>query len=654
MSGPGRSWGGAGGSGPGERWRADWPGLGLWSVAVLNGRIYRAAFIPFVIALAIAGFSLRAPAAPLTSTLAPDAFNGALAFAELKAFAASYPRRRPGSQGDDELAAYVARTLQSLGGSTAGGFSVHTTYTRSATIDGQRTLASVIARRPGLTGDSPIVLLAHRDAAGRGAPAELSGTAVLIELARVLAASETQRTVIVVSTSGGSGGDGGAAGYAASYGGEPVDGAIVLGDLAGAGAHKPFVLPYSDGLGSAPGVLLSTVSAAVEQVLGVSPEAPSTLSQFAHLVLPLSAGEEGTLIARGIPAVLVQVSGERPPRAGEPISAARLENFGRAVLSAVYALDAGANVGSQGQGQGQGGGGGDGGLETAVPIQQKLLPAWAVELLVATLLLPPLGVLIDGFARARRRRLALGPRLLWTLACALPFLVAALFTRLLGLTGVLAAPAGIVLAAGLPGGVVALETVLAPVLVLVLAWLAWPATVRRLGLRPRAEDDASGLALSIVLLCVTLVVFVFNPFTALLLVPALHLWLLLASPELRDSGQPAHRLGLLALVALGLVPLVLLAAFYARQLALDPGAFLHAAVLLFAGGFFGVPALVLWCLAFGCLAAATLVAVGSSGAASSQFADPDEGGEGVPITVRGPLSYAGPGSLGGTESALRR
>jgi hypothetical protein len=26
----------------------------------------------------------------------------------------------------------------------------------------------------------------------------------------------------------------------------------------------------------------------------------------------------------------------------------------------------------------------------------------------------------------------------------------------------------------------------------------------------------------------------------------------------------------------------------------------------------------------------------------------------VPITVRGPSSYAGPGSLGGTESALRK
>jgi hypothetical protein len=28
--------------------------------------------------------------------------------------------------------------------------------------------------------------------------------------------------------------------------------------------------------------------------------------------------------------------------------------------------------------------------------------------------------------------------------------------------------------------------------------------------------------------------------------------------------------------------------------------------------------------------------------------------EDLPITVRGPINYAGPGSLGGTESALRR
>jgi hypothetical protein len=79
---------------------------------------------------------------------------------------------------------------------------------------------------------------------------------------------------------------------------------------------------------------------------------------------------------------------------------------------------------------------------------------------------------------------------------------------------------------------------------------------------------------------------------------------------------------------------------------------------------------VLWSVAFGCLAAALLVAlapsgvgeedagesrgwpddrepiVGRNGDASHRLASPGFG--------RGPLSYAGPGSLGGTESSLRQ
>jgi Peptidase family M28 len=606
---------------------------------VLNGRIYRAAFVPLLFALAIAGFSLRPPARPLSSTLAPDAFDGPSAFAELQSLAARYPERRPGSQGDQALATYVAHTLQGLSGTGAAGFSVHTTYARAQTIDGKRTLATVIARRPGLTGSSPIVLLAHRDAAGRGAAAELSGTAVLLQLARVLATSETQRTILVVSTSAGSGGDAGALHFAAAAG--EVDGAIVLGDLAGAGARKPFLVPYSSGLGSAPAALRLTVSAAVAHEVGVDPGAPSTFSQLAHLVLPLTAGEQGPLLAQGIPAVLLQLSGERPPAAGEAISATRLQNFGRAALSAVYALDANRDLRALP---------GGGGLETAIPLQRKLLPAWALRLLIFTLLLPPLLVLLDGFARSRRRRLAVGRRLRWALACALPFLLAALFTRLLGLSGAIAAPAGPLLAQGLATGAVAFETVLAPLFVLALAWLAWPALVRRLGLHPRADDDAAGLALMLVLLALTVLVWLFNPFSALLLMPALHLWLLLAEPRWRHSQGRSHRPRTLAVVALGLVPLVLLFAFYARQFGLGPAQALHAAVLLFAGGAFSVGAVLLWCLAGGCLAASVLVALGVS---PPRLAGPEEG-EGIPITVRGPMSYAGPGSLGGTESALRR
>src|ERR1700730_8373114 len=110
---------------------------------MLNGRLYRAAFAPFLIALAVAAFSLSAPPRPLTSTLAPDAFNGSLAFAELNGLAGEFRDRRPGSRGDEALGAHIVRTLEGLGGAAHGGFSVRTRRFSASTIDGERTLTTV-------------------------------------------------------------------------------------------------------------------------------------------------------------------------------------------------------------------------------------------------------------------------------------------------------------------------------------------------------------------------------------------------------------------------------------------------------------------------------------------------------------------------------
>src|ERR1700736_4361132 len=230
---------------------------------MLNGRLYRAAFVPFVFALAIAAFSLVARPRPLTSTLAPDAFDGARAFADLSSLAKEFPDRRPGGPGDAALAGRISHMLEGLGGTAGGGFTVRTRRFAAQTIDGERTLTTVIAQRPGATASTPIVVLAHRDAAGgRGARAELSGTAALLELARVFAARETQRTIVLVSTSGGSGGDAGATDFAAHPPGA-IDAAIVLGDLAGTRPHQPVVVPFSDGFGAAPLQLQRTLSDAL-------------------------------------------------------------------------------------------------------------------------------------------------------------------------------------------------------------------------------------------------------------------------------------------------------------------------------------------------------------------------------------------------------
>jgi Peptidase family M28 len=607
---------------------------------VLNGRIYRAAFVPLLFAVVIAGFSLSPRPAPLGSTLAPDAFDGASAFASLQSLAARFPQRRPGSAGDDALAAEVARSLRELGGTSGGGFTVRTSAASADTIDGPRTLQTVIAERPGAGPGTPIVLLAHRDAAGRGASAELSGTAVLLELARVFAVSETQRTVILVSTSGGSGGAAGAAGYAAALTGQP-DAAIVLGDLAGARARKPFVEPFASGPGSAPDRLQRTVEQAIAQEVGVDPGGYSVLSQLAHQTLPLTVGEEGPLNAYGVPAVLVQVSGERGPGADEPVSATRLQDFGRGILAAVYALDGGPDV--------------PGTLQRGLAIQQQLIPAWAIRLLLGALLLPPLLVGVDGLARLRRRGEPVARWVGWVLACAAPFLLCALFALGLGRAGALIAPPAPVLPGALPFHGAALRGVLAVGLALLLAWVLWPLLVRRAGLRALPDGAGAGLALLLVLLAVSVAVWVLDPFALLLLLPALHLWLVLVSPEWLERIPFGRRaLGLLV-VALGVLPLLAVLALYSHELGLGAGDLLHMGVVMFAAGTPGVAGFLLWSLAFGCLAAAVLLVLAPRRGDGFAPIGPGGGpGEHEPITVRGPGSYAGPGSLGGTESALRR
>lgn len=633
--------------------------MGFMVGPMFDGRIYRAAFVPFLFVLVIVGFSLSGQASPLGSTLAPDAFNGPRAFAGLKALVKRFPDRRPGSAGDNELAAYIAAQLrgsgsvsgttgsgpstQASGGSTAepasstatsaagGGFQVSTRQIQAATIEGARTLTTVIAERPGSTGLSPIVIMAHRDAPESGSAAQLSGTAALLELARVFAESETRRTIVLVSTSGGSGGYAGAADFA-EHDSQSPDAAIVLGDLAGSVVHKPFVLPFSSKPQIAPEVLQRTLDGAISQDVGTNSGAPGLAGQLAHLALPLSTGEEAPLNSVGTPAVLVQVSGERGPTAGEKVSANRLQNFGKAVLSAIYALDEAPNIAPS--------------FAARVSLGHKLLPGWAVRLLALALLLPPLLVGVDALARLRRRREPVQRWLVWTLSGALPFLASALFATLLGALGIVAAPAGQLSADALSADGSVIEATLATAFVLALALLAWPALARRMALPLRPSADGAGLAVLFVLLAVALLTWIFNPFACLLLISALHLWLVAIGPGRRP--EPQARALAYGAIALGALPLLLLAIAYARELGLSVGGLAENAVLTLAGGQLGLLGVLLWSAALGGLFAALLLAPAAERIAAPGTGDWSE------IATRGPASYAGPGSLGGTESALRR
>jgi hypothetical protein len=590
---------------------------------MIDPRIYRAAFLPAVLAVVLAAFSLREPPDGSTTSLAPDAFVGARAFGGpgtgLRALAAAFPRRRPGSSGDAGVAARIEAVFRQTG------LEVSTRRHSARTTTGRQTLETVVGLRAGAS-NRRIVVLAHRDALSSPATAELSGTATLAELARIFEGRSLRKTLVLVSTSGGSGGGAGAERFAARPGGA-VDAVVVLGDLAGRVVRRPEVVPWSQARGIAPLSLRRTVASALRLETGRKTGDLRLASQFARLAFPLTVSEQGVVLARGLPAVLVGVSGERGPGGDDAISQGRLQEMGRTVLRSLSALD-----------------GRDrplGPTASSLLYRGKLVPAWAVRLLVGTLILPVLIAAVDGFARVRRRRQPVAMWLAWTVAGALPFVGATIVAFLLELTHVLpTVPAAPPSPGALPldGAAVAAMAVIGLVLV-----LGWVLLRRRLlaAARIDAEPSTPGAAAAVLLLATLLVtaVWVRNPFTAAVLVLPLHATLLVVAPDVHVRRWLAF-----AALAASLLPAALVVLYYARELGLSIAEVPWFALQLTVGGHVGILGELAWCLAWGALAG-TLAIVVARGRTAHEPATP---------RTRGPLSYAGPGSLGGTESALRR
>jgi hypothetical protein len=596
---------------------------------MIDPRIYRSALIPVLFAFVLLAFSLENRPQPIRTALAPDAFQGDRAFDRAyepgEGLSDRFPRRRPGSDADNRLAEEIASEMR-----RSPSFRVRTIGREHDTIDGRRTLRTVIARRPG-TIDEQIVVVAHRDAAGHRAEAEFSGTAALLELSRIFGAARAARhTLTLVSTSGGSGGAEAAAELARELDGLPVGAVLVLGDLASRAVRAPLVTPWSNALGASPQRLRATVQEAVRVETGSGSGAPRALSQFARFAMPATFGEQGALLSRGMPAVLLSIGGDRPPAANAAISRDRLETFGRAALRTVTALDA---------------------VPETRPItteassrdlltSRKIVPVWAIALFTGALLLTVLVTAVDAFAALLRRREPIGPSLRWTLAGALPFLLTALFAIALRVVGLLDAPGAPVAPEALPAELPAL---LAVALVFVLGWV-WlrPAAVRllRADADDRAESGAAGIAVVLVATAVAIAMWIVNPYAAALLIAALHVWLFALGPDLR---MPRGLRMFAALV--GALPAAVVALGLTRSLGLGGLDAAWQLVLLTAGGHISALSVLLWSIFAGCCVSAVLVA-----ARGRAPADEDE----IAITVRGPKTYAGPGSLGGTESALRR
>ena len=136
-----------------------------------------------------------------------------------------------------------------------------------------------------------------------------------------------------------------------------------------------------------------------------------------------------------------------------------------------------------------------------------------------------------------------------------------------------------------------------------------------------------------------IVVWLANPFAALLLLPALHLWMLAVLSDPRPA--PAAQVGALAA---GLAPpLLVVAPLRARVRARARRASRGTRSCWSRAGALGVGGVLIWSLLLGCLA--SLLALLRARPAR---AERDR------VTRPRPLLLRGPGSLGGTESALRR
>jgi hypothetical protein len=592
---------------------------------VIEPRVYRAAFVPAVLALVLAMFSLQSRPRPLPQGLAADVlFDGRLAAAATARLAEAEPDRRAGSAGDRRTAETVREAFAERG------FRVESQRFTHAGHD----LENVIGRRAGRS-RRQIVIVAARDAAVvPEATGSAADTAALLELARVFEGRPTQRTLVLASVDGSNLGEVGTSELVSELGSpDLVDGVLVMSDLASPTRRGPFLQAWSDDARRAGIGLQRTAAESIRQEFDQGAGGAGPLGQLARLSFPVGIGPQAVLLAEGYDAVRISGSGELPPGGDGPIEEIDEDTIGalgRATLRTVTALDQ--------RGRAQHGPG------SYVTVISQVIPGWVLGLLAGTLLLPALVAAVDAFARARRRHVDVISWMRWVAAWVAPFLAGLALAELLALVGATPAPPPApVPPEVLPVDGAALGVLGGVAVAMALAFLA----ARFLAARPdpalvRPESPGANVAVALVVTVAALVLWVVNPYAGLLTVPAAHLWLL----ALLAGGNTPRKVRAL-LLALGALPPLLVAVYYEFALSIDPLAAAWYLLLLVTGHVAGVLTALLGCVMLGALCAA----------AELVYRSPVQRAEQAPPTgpaVYGPGAHAGPGSLGGTKSALRR
>jgi hypothetical protein len=302
---------------------------------------------------------------------------------------------------------------------------------------------------------------------------------------------------------------------------------------------------------------------------------------------------------------------------------------GRALLSATQALEHGADVAPA--------------STRDLTLAANVLGGWTVRLLFGLLILASAICAVDLLARARRRRISLARWFAWVLAWGLPFLLAGLYAKLLAWSGWLAhVPPAPVAPAEYPfrGGD-------APALISVLAVFALACLARvRLIKGPSLDEGAGETAgAPVALLCLASLLaaalWLANPYTAALLALPLLVWV----PVDRGRGLSLAR----ALDCSGSCCRSRRSVSCSRSRPTRSASVRSASPGPGCSSSRAARSEPARCSRFS-LAGAVALAAAFVLMHPSTRGTPDD----IQITVRGPATYAGPGSLGGTDSALRR
>ncbi|MBJ7458953.1 MAG: hypothetical protein JHD02_07195 [Thermoleophilaceae bacterium] len=526
---------------------------------LLAPRLYRAAFAPAFFALVVLAFSLQQLAGSVEPELSPPGFSAARAEVFAEQAIENYGARESGSAQDARLGDLVEARLEAFG------FAGTRSTFDATTLSGSRRLTNVVGTRPGPS-DRRLLVIASRDGApGRLARNGALETGILLELARVLEGRAFDHTLVLASVSGGVDGGLGADRLVQTLRG-PFDAIIVIRNVGAGDAAAP-LLTEGDSRESPDQRFVHTLGRITSLELGGAEAARSIAAQLVRLGFPLALGEQATLAGHQLNGASVSPGGEplRPP-GGNP--SAQVADVGQTALRALTTFD--------------------GSFQAAPPemapieVGGKLIPQWAVVLLIGTLFFPLIVASIDSWARARRWRQVSQRGLLAPAIATVWLLLLGFLLRGVGLSGVLDAPplapdpsavtgAGAT-AIGLFVGVMALLGVL------VAAASARQAT-------PKGGE--AGFALWIVF--TGLAVFVVNPIAAGFLILLLHLLVLL----LLTGG--ARRRQVVGFGLLGMLPVLGAIVYFPAVFDISLAGSLRYAVLLEAGGFVGPLSLAAGC-----------------------------------------------------------